>query len=342
MPTEMGSAIYRGWRPRADASVVMLLKQAGATVIGKTTTTAFAANDPTPTLNPHQSWPYAGRLVVGLGGGRGRRDDSAGGRDPDRRLGDPAGLVLRRRRDKTVVQAAAEGRRKMLFVDARHGRAVRCRRRGSALGAVGDHQPARMLLDATARTPRIGGRDAGFAGAPEAASERALRIARVAAERAGASVRGWRCPRSSPRRGASMTRCRNSRRTRPSPGSTATHYDAMPPLLRASSMTAGTSSLPPTTRRAGPRTGRAARWPKSSTMSTCCSTFSAPGAAPKGLASTGDTKFNKLWTLMGVPCVNVPADVADGGLPVGVQVIARFGDDAGALRRGSSSRRWCG
>ena len=61
-------------------------------------------------------------------------------------------------------------------------------------------------------------------------------------------------------------------------------------------------------------------------------TFSAPGAAPKGLASTGDPRFNRLWTLMGVPCVNVPAYVAEGGLPVGVQVIARFGDDAGALR----------
>jgi Asp-tRNA(Asn)/Glu-tRNA(Gln) amidotransferase A subunit family amidase len=60
-------------------------------------------------------------------------------------------------------------------------------------------------------------------------------------------------------------------------------------------------------------------------------TFSAPGAAPKGLASTGDPRFNRLWTLMGVPCVNVPAYIADGGLPVGVQVIARFGDDAGAL-----------
>jgi Asp-tRNA(Asn)/Glu-tRNA(Gln) amidotransferase A subunit family amidase len=60
-------------------------------------------------------------------------------------------------------------------------------------------------------------------------------------------------------------------------------------------------------------------------------TFSAPGAAPRGLASTGDTRFNRLWTLMGVPCVNVPAYVADGGLPVGVQVIARFGNDAGAL-----------
>jgi len=60
-------------------------------------------------------------------------------------------------------------------------------------------------------------------------------------------------------------------------------------------------------------------------------TFSAPGAAPKGLDWTGDPRFNRLWTLMGVPCVNIPAIVADGGLPVGVQVIARFGDDAGAL-----------
>jgi Asp-tRNA(Asn)/Glu-tRNA(Gln) amidotransferase A subunit family amidase len=60
-------------------------------------------------------------------------------------------------------------------------------------------------------------------------------------------------------------------------------------------------------------------------------TFSAPGAAPKGLASTGDPRFNRLWTLMGVPCVNIPGYVAAGGLPVGVQVVARFGDDAGAL-----------
>ena len=34
---------------------------------------------------------------------------------------------------------------------------------------------------------------------------------------------------------------------------------------------------------------------------------------------------------MGVPCVNVPALIADGGLPVGVQVIARYGADAEAL-----------
>src|SRR6186997_993320 len=52
-PTEMGSPIYRGHRPRGDAAVVMMLKQAGATIVGKTTTTAFASVDPTPTLNPH-------------------------------------------------------------------------------------------------------------------------------------------------------------------------------------------------------------------------------------------------------------------------------------------------
>ena len=50
-PTEMGSPIYRSWRPRADAPVVAILKQAGATIVGKTTTTAVASRDPTAALN---------------------------------------------------------------------------------------------------------------------------------------------------------------------------------------------------------------------------------------------------------------------------------------------------
>src|ERR1700680_1323647 len=52
-PTQMGAAIYQGWQPRADAPVVQMLKQAGATIVGKTTTTAFASRDPTATINPH-------------------------------------------------------------------------------------------------------------------------------------------------------------------------------------------------------------------------------------------------------------------------------------------------
>jgi Asp-tRNA(Asn)/Glu-tRNA(Gln) amidotransferase A subunit family amidase len=58
---------------------------------------------------------------------------------------------------------------------------------------------------------------------------------------------------------------------------------------------------------------------------------SAPGAAPKGLASTGNSTFNRLWTLMGTPCVNVPGLTDHTGLPLGVQVIGRFGADRTTL-----------
>ena len=56
MPTEMGcKAIYGGWRPKADAAIVSMAKMAGATVVGKTETTAFAFMDPAPTRNPHDA-----------------------------------------------------------------------------------------------------------------------------------------------------------------------------------------------------------------------------------------------------------------------------------------------
>ena len=61
----MGSPIYRGFRPRGDAAVVMLLKQAGASIVGKTTTTAFASVDPTRDAQSAQPRPHAGRIVSG-------------------------------------------------------------------------------------------------------------------------------------------------------------------------------------------------------------------------------------------------------------------------------------
>jgi Asp-tRNA(Asn)/Glu-tRNA(Gln) amidotransferase A subunit family amidase len=60
-------------------------------------------------------------------------------------------------------------------------------------------------------------------------------------------------------------------------------------------------------------------------------TPSAPGAAPHGLGSTGTPTFNRLWTLLGAPCVNVPG-LADGaGLPLGVQIVGRFARDHSTL-----------
>jgi Asp-tRNA(Asn)/Glu-tRNA(Gln) amidotransferase A subunit family amidase len=60
-------------------------------------------------------------------------------------------------------------------------------------------------------------------------------------------------------------------------------------------------------------------------------TPSAPGEAPEGLGWTGDPAFNSLWTLLHVPCVTVPAGEGPRGLPLGVQVVAGFGQDRAAL-----------
>lgn len=55
---------------------------------------------------------------------------------------------------------------------------------------------------------------------------------------------------------------------------------------------------------------------------------SATGVAPRGLDATGDPLFCRAWTLLGVPCLNVPISQGEQGLPVGVQLIGdRYGDD---------------
>jgi len=60
-------------------------------------------------------------------------------------------------------------------------------------------------------------------------------------------------------------------------------------------------------------------------------TPSAPGAAPRGFETTGNPMFNRLWTLLGTPCVSLPGLNDDDGLPLGVQIVGRFGRDRAAL-----------
>jgi Asp-tRNA(Asn)/Glu-tRNA(Gln) amidotransferase A subunit family amidase len=57
----------------------------------------------------------------------------------------------------------------------------------------------------------------------------------------------------------------------------------------------------------------------------------ATGEAPKGLGSTGNAAMNVVWTLLHVPCVAVPMGNGPAGLPLGLQVIGRAGDDARTL-----------
>jgi Asp-tRNA(Asn)/Glu-tRNA(Gln) amidotransferase A subunit family amidase len=56
-------------------------------------------------------------------------------------------------------------------------------------------------------------------------------------------------------------------------------------------------------------------------------TPSAPGEAPDGLAWTGDAAFNLIWTALHVPCVTVPAGTGPAGLPLGLQIVGRVGED---------------
>jgi Asp-tRNA(Asn)/Glu-tRNA(Gln) amidotransferase A subunit family amidase len=53
LPTEWGTPIWRGHRPRRDAACVALTRKAGGILLGKTVTTEFANLHPGPTRNPH-------------------------------------------------------------------------------------------------------------------------------------------------------------------------------------------------------------------------------------------------------------------------------------------------
>src|SRR5690606_7684419 len=61
-------------------------------------------------------------------------------------------------------------------------------------------------------------------------------------------------------------------------------------------------------------------------------TPAAPGEAPRDLSVTGKPAFNSLWTLLGLPAVTLPLLVGQNGLPLGVQLVGRKGEDQRLIR----------
>jgi Asp-tRNA(Asn)/Glu-tRNA(Gln) amidotransferase A subunit family amidase len=330
-PTEMGSPIYRGYRSRGDAAVVMLLKQAGATILGKTTTTAFASSDPTPTLNPHNHGHTpggsssgsaaavgAGMIPLALGtqtGGSVIRPASFCGTaaiKPSYRLLPTVGVKCYSWTLDTVGLFASG------VDDVERGLAAMTGRRG-------------LLLPSNLPTPRIGVVTQDFADAPEAAGAEALQMAAKAAEGAGASVRTLDVPEIIAEAWRIHPVVQEFEAHQALAWEYRENYDALAPNLRG--------------RLDESKGGTAAEYDAAMVVTSRARhalaklfddvdvilTLSAPGGAPKGLGSTGDPRYNRLWTLMGVPCVNVPTLVAEGNLPVGVTLIARYGADAQAL-----------
>jgi Asp-tRNA(Asn)/Glu-tRNA(Gln) amidotransferase A subunit family amidase len=70
-------------------------------------------------------------------------------------------------------------------------------------------------------------------------------------------------------------------------------------------------------------------------------TPAAPGPAPRGLDSTGNPVFCTTWTYLGTPTVTLPLLQSEDGLPIGVQLVARRGNDARLLRTASWLVKTC-
>ncbi|KAI6777417.1 hypothetical protein HG530_001362 [Fusarium avenaceum] len=68
MPTQFNSPIYKDDAPQVDAASIIILRKAGALILGKTTTTEFAATTKGPqTTNPHDSSRTPGGSSSGSG-----------------------------------------------------------------------------------------------------------------------------------------------------------------------------------------------------------------------------------------------------------------------------------
>jgi Asp-tRNA(Asn)/Glu-tRNA(Gln) amidotransferase A subunit family amidase len=61
-----------------------------------------------------------------------------------------------------------------------------------------------------------------------------------------------------------------------------------------------------------------------------------PGAAPAGIDATGSPVMNTIWTFCGTPAINLPILQSPDGLPMGEKIVGEKNDDARLFR----STRW--
>jgi Asp-tRNA(Asn)/Glu-tRNA(Gln) amidotransferase A subunit family amidase len=201
---------------------------------------------------------------------------------------------------------------------------------GFALAAI----IGRAELDAPAanlKGLRIGLHRQGFAGAPEPASELALQHFRKLAADAGATL--VEIADEAPLADAFQAHgpLQDYEAKHALAWEYAGHRDSMPPKLRVYLDTANAAT--PESYDEARRVSRAGRRVARTTFREVdvVVSYAAPGEAPDTLASTGDSRFNRLWTLLGVPCLTVPLIRGPRGLPVSVQIIAGFGQDENVI-----------
>jgi amidase len=331
-PTSYGSPIYRGHRPALDAACVLLLRRAGAVVLGKTVTAEFATFAPGPTRNPHAPAHTPG------GSSSGSAAAVAAGLAPLALGTQTAGSVIRPASFCGVVGYKPSPRRV-----PRSGVKLIC----DTLDEVGlfasTVDDAALLASVLAMQPDWAQRpSAGRAARPPAVgwtlTSRADRLEpamRQAVERAAARALAGGA------RGAAATL----------PPQFDALFDAQRTIQLAETARAlaaeyayRRSALSPQLLEAieealafpGQRYADALQAARSGAErvealfgpADVLIAPSAPGEAPATLASTGDPLFNRPWQVLGCPMVSLPFGRGPQGLPLGVTVAARPGQDA--------------
>ncbi|HME26756.1 MAG TPA: amidase [Acetobacteraceae bacterium] len=332
MPSEYGSPIWHGWRPRADAAAVAWARAAGGVVIGKTVTTEFATRKPGPTANPHNLRHTPGGSSSGSAAG------VADGFFPLAYGTQTAGSVIR-----PAAFCGVVGYKPSYGMINRFGMKLM----SESLDTVG--VMARSVADCALFAGAVAGRDLGD---PEVRPERAPRfgicrspawsgalpetqalLPRVASALAGAgaSVVDRELSPSVAAIAAAHPIVMNNESGRALGWELANTREQISEGLRER-LEFGLAQSEAAVAEAHAVFDRAQReFPACMEGLDALVTPSAPGQAPAGLEWTGDPAFNLIWTSLHVPCVTVPAGAGPDGLPLGIQIVTRIGEDRQAL-----------
>jgi Asp-tRNA(Asn)/Glu-tRNA(Gln) amidotransferase A subunit family amidase len=332
MPSQYGSPIWTGWHPRADAAAVAWARAAGGVAIGKTVTTEFATRQPGPTMNPVNPGHTPGGSSSGSAAGVGA------GLFPLAYGSQTAGSVIR-----PAAFCGVVGYKPTYGLISRNGSKIM----SDSLDTIG--VIARTVADCALFAGAVSGRglgnpDAKPARAPRvgicrsptwdtAAPETRALLDRVAGAlaNAGAAVSDRELPAMFGDLIDAHPIVMNSESARSLGWELANHSDQISESLRerldfglsqTESAVQNAHAVFETTQRA---------FPDAIDGLDVLVTPSAPGEAPKGLEWTGDPAFNFVWTSLHVPCVTVPAGTGPNGLPLGIQIVGRQGDDRAVL-----------
>ena len=330
LPTQYGSPIYAGYRPPADAAAVALTRRAGGVMIGKTVTTQFASLVPSATRNPHNPAHTPG------GSSAGSAAAVAAGMVPITFGTQTAGSVIRPAAYCGVAGFKPSYRLiPMVGVKDVSWHLDTAGLFGAGVADVAFAAAAVLERDlrvdrAAPSSPRIALTRTHLWQEASAAMQKAVETAGSIAAAAGAKVTELTLPPILEDAYEAQYTVQDYENIRALAFEYDRHRDRIDPMLRdhLTAALAITADQYDAARRTASRARRA--------LADAMADFdviltpSAPGAAPAGLGATGNPLFNRLWTLMGAPCVNVPG-LSENELPLGVQIVGRFGRDRLAL-----------